>query len=121
MSKTTPKNFKKIEDKLLKQQKEVDEELKELEKDDPVKAEGLPESLESGTESWMADVHGRAVALTDSLKTLSVRIKKSLALIKSGKYGKCDNCGKQIEFPRLLAMPTATLCVACSKLPNKKS
>ncbi len=115
----TQDNFKKIRDKLLHQQKIVEEELSEIEKDDPVKSDGLAESMESGTESWMADVHGRAVAVSDNLHQMSDNIKKALNKLKSGKYGKCESCGKQIEVARLIVMPTATLCMACSKKTPK--
>ena len=32
-----------------------------------------------------------------------------------GDYGKCDDCGKEIEPKRLIANPTATLCVSCQQ------
>lgn len=116
----TQQNFKKIKDKLLNQQKEVEEEIEELEKDDPVKSDGLAESMEAGTESWMAEVHGRAVAVSDNLYKLLIKTRKALDALKTGKYGKCESCGKQIEVARLVAMPTATLCVICSQKPSKK-
>ncbi len=33
---------------------------------------------------------------------------------------KCEKCGKDIEPARLKALPTASLCVSCSKLAKKK-
>ncbi len=111
----TRPNFKKIKNKLLRQQKEVEEELKDLEKKDPVMLDGLAESTEPGTESWMADVHNQVVAVKHNLQSLLKKIKKSLTNLKTGKYGKCENCGKTIEPARLEAMSTATLCVSCSK------
>lgn len=111
--------FEKIKNLLLKQQKEVEEEIKSLEKDDPVNSLDMAESSEPGTDSWMADTHGRVVAVKQNLQQMLGRIKISLANLKTGKYGKCENCGKPIEEARLKAMPTATRCIACSKL--KKS
>jgi RNA polymerase-binding transcription factor DksA len=109
----------KIRQLLLRQQKKVEEEIKSIEQDDPVLNESLPESSEPGTDSWMADVHGRAVAAKQSLQDVLTSIKKSLTALKLGKYGKCENCGKQIEAARLAVMPTATLCIACSKKKAK--
>ena len=107
--------FNKIKKVLLSQQREIEHELKSIEKDDPVKGDGLAESSEPGTDSWMADVHGRAVALRQNLLQILNRTKKSLANLRAGKYGRCDNCGKAIEPQRLKAMPTATLCLSCSR------
>lgn len=111
----TRRNFKALKNKLLRKQREVEVELKDLEKKDPIMLDGLAESTEPGTESWMADVHSQVVAVKHSLMSLSKKIKKSLINLKTGKYGKCENCGKMIEPARLEAIPTATLCVGCSK------
>ncbi len=115
MLKKTRENFEFIKRKLLRQKAQVESELKELEKKDPVMADGLAESSEPGTESWMADVHNQVVAVKQSLISLRDKIRSSLSKMKTGKYGKCENCGKQIEDERLEAMPAATLCLACSK------
>lgn len=114
------KTFEKIKKVLQRQEKEIERELKSIEKDDPVKGDGLPESSEPGTDSWIADVHGRAQVLGNNLQQLLVKTKNSLANLRSGKYGKCENCGKQIEPERLEAIPTATLCLNCSKRASKK-
>ena len=116
----TRQNFSKIKAILLRQQKEVEEEIKSLEADDPVNSLSLAESSEPGTDSWMADTHSRVVAVRQNLQNMLKNIKKSLINIKSGKYGKCESCGKLIEPERLKAMPTATLCIACSKKKTAK-
>jgi RNA polymerase-binding transcription factor DksA len=110
----------KIRQLLLRQQKEVEQEIKALEEDDPVLSVGLPESSEPGTDSWMAEVHGRATAARQSLQVILLNIRKSLKALRMGKYGKCENCGKMIEKERLAVMPTATLCISCSKKKARK-
>ncbi|TSC66306.1 MAG: TraR/DksA family transcriptional regulator [Microgenomates group bacterium Gr01-1014_80] len=112
--------FKKIKRVLQRQEREIEKNIKSIEKDDPVKGDGLAESSEPGTDSWVADVHGRAEAIKVSLQTLLARTKNSLANLRSGKYGKCENCGKQIQPQRLEAIPTATLCLSCSKKKTKR-
>ena len=50
--------------------------------------------------------------------SLEIKLKDvSLALEKvvKGKYGKCEECGKEIEEKRLLAYPEAKLCMKCNK------
>jgi len=106
----------KIKDLLTRQQKKVEEEIKLLDDDDPVNSEAPAESSEPGTDSWVADTHTRTVAVKRNLQELLLKIKHALKSVSSGQYGKCENCGKKIEASRLEAMPTATLCIACSKL-----
>lgn len=109
------KTLLKIKEALNRQQKDVAERIKSLSKEDPIMSQTVEEAGESGTDSWMAEVHGRMTTLKGDMIDLSVRIKNSLFRIKKGTYGKCECCGKDIEAQRLEAMPTATLCISCSK------
>lgn len=109
------KAFNKIKNTLLRKQKELESNLKSLEKDDPVSETHVAEASEPGTDSWMAEMHGRALTLKQNMQALLSKTKTSLANLRSGKYGKCEPCGKQIEIERLQAMPTATLCLSCSR------
>jgi DnaK suppressor protein len=120
VSNQPPKISNSLKEKLQKQQTELEKEIKSIEKGDPLNGDGLAESSEPGTDSWLADMHGRTLALKDNLRTILGRTKKALLDLKSGKYGKCENCGKQIEAARLEALPTATLCLACSRKKLKK-
>lgn len=113
------KTLNSIKNLLLRQQKEVEKNLKEVEEDDPAKSDGLAESSEPGTDSYIADTHTKIVALEEQLKKTNSSIKKSLLKIKNGTYGKCENCGKLIGVGRLLAMPTAQYCLSCSKRLKK--
>lgn len=119
LSKTRQKldQFKNI---LLRQQLEVEEELKNVKKEDPLYDGTLSETSEPGTDSWIADVHSSILAVKENLNLMLTNIKSSLKQIDSGNYGKCQKCGKEIEVARLKAMPTATVCVACSKKFAKK-
>lgn len=112
--------IEKIKHILLRQQKKVEEGLKGLEDDDPVMENAVAESSEPGTDSWLADAHARVVVMKQNLLGMLANTKKALLNLKTGKYGKCENCGKKIEPERLEAMPTATLCISCAKKPTKK-
>ncbi|HEY7166518.1 MAG TPA: TraR/DksA C4-type zinc finger protein [Candidatus Binatia bacterium] len=46
-------------------------------------------------------------------------IDAALARMDAGTYGKCTSCGREIDEQRLRAMPTTTLCEACSKTAAK--
>lgn len=115
------KSINAIKRLLLKRQKEVEKQIKEVDKDDPATEPALAETSEPGTESWMADAHIRAIALKDQLVRAAQGVKKALTKIKKKTYGKCESCKKVIEPARLKAMPTATLCLSCSKKNSKKN
>lgn len=43
------------------------------------------------------------------------KVEEALLRIEEGIYGECDNCGEDIEIKRLMARPTATLCLSCKE------
>ena len=43
------------------------------------------------------------------------KINKSLDRILAGNYGECEECEGEISFERLLARPTAELCINCKE------
>ena len=108
-----------IKETLLKQQKEVEKNIKEVENEDPATTPFLAETSEPGTDSYIADIHTKTLAIEASLKNIKGNIAKALIKIKNGNYGKCEKCKKQIEMARLLAMPTAQCCLSCSKKTSR--
>lgn len=48
-------------------------------------------------------------------KKILVALKK----IEDGTYGTCDECNQKIPVGRLLARPTANLCIQCKELQEK--
>ena len=109
-----------IKNLLLRQEKQVEKNLKEVGDDDPVKDAVLAESSEPGTDSYIADIHTKTLILEKQLKDAKTSIAAALLKIKKGIYGKCEKCRKQIELARLLAMPTATYCLTCTKKTSRK-
>ena len=45
----------------------------------------------------------------------TIQLRKALTMVKLGKYGICEKCGKMIDTARLTANPEATTCVKCEK------
>ena len=119
MSELTQKTLETIKDNLQKQQKQVAKNLESVSKEDPVTGNDLAESTEPGTDAWLAEEHTSFVAIGTSLKTTASGVAKALNKIAHGTYGKCEECNKYIEVSRLLAMPTATFCLSCSKKSAK--
>ena len=56
----------------------------------------------------------------DRERKLIKKIDESIARIDSGEYGYCDSCGVEIGLKRLEARPTATLCIDCKELEERK-
>jgi RNA polymerase-binding protein DksA len=46
-------------------------------------------------------------------RRLLYHIDEALRRIEEGIYGKCHVCGRQIQLPRLKAVPHARLCIQC--------
>ncbi len=63
--------------------------------------------------------HMRVSALRSTMDRTIIQVKKALAMIKIGKYGVCERCGKFIDTDRLMILPETTLCVDCEKKKEK--
>lgn len=51
------------------------------------------------------------VAVADQLQVTEIDVRRALAKLDEGSYGRCDVCGRTIPAGRLDALPWATLCV----------
>jgi len=49
------------------------------------------------------------------VKKQIVQLRKALTIMKVGKYGICEKCGKMIDTDRLAISPSSTICVRCAK------
>jgi RNA polymerase-binding transcription factor DksA len=63
--------------------------------------------------------HERVQALEGQINRKLIQLKKALAMVKIGKYGVCEKCGKMIDTERLMIMPETTICVNCEKKKEK--
>lgn len=48
------------------------------------------------------------------------KVRKSLQKIEDGTFGECEDCGAEISYNRLLARPTADLCIRCKEAQEKE-
>ena len=55
--------------------------------------------------SQMAEVESREL----------MQVERALEKMRTGRYGKCDNCDGPIGLPRLQAVPNATQCISCAR------
>ncbi|MCP3852562.1 MAG: RNA polymerase-binding protein DksA [Gammaproteobacteria bacterium] len=56
----------------------------------------------------------------DRERKLIKKIDESMKAIESEDYGFCDTCGVEIGIRRLEARPTATQCIDCKELDERK-
>lgn len=48
------------------------------------------------------------------------KVRKSLQKIEDGSFGECEDCGSEISYNRLLARPTADLCIHCKEAEERE-
>ncbi|AIA55272.1 MULTISPECIES: RNA polymerase-binding protein DksA [Acidithiobacillus] len=63
---------------------------------------------------------GLELRARDRERKLIRKINQALARIDAGEYGYCESCGVEIGLRRLEARPTATLCIDCKTLEEKR-
>jgi DnaK suppressor protein len=68
---------------------------------------------ESGEGDTLAVERERDLALSAQARAAVEEIDLAIAKVRSGTYGKCENCGVSIPKERLKALPHAALCVKC--------
>lgn len=109
------KNFKTLKEKLEKEKKEIEVEIKSL---------GIPPEFGSETDSGEEETDeteefGTRLGIQQVLKNKLENINSTLRKIEQGKYGFCEQCGKKISWIILKILPTSKLCRKCKKLLKK--
>ena len=83
----------------------------------------IREDFHVNTDDRMDDVDQASADVEQSLRMrlrnremlLIKKIDEALLRIEAGTFGICESCDSDIEFKRLEARPTATLCIACKE------
>ncbi len=58
--------------------------------------------------------------LVSTEQKLLYEVDEALRRLKKGKFGLCEQCGKDIRHKRLEAVPYARLCIKCKEEMEKK-
>lgn len=119
--------LEKIREKLEENKKSLEQELKKFaKKDDNLKddwdtkypkfsaepSSGSQQLEESADE---VEEYMNLLPVEHSLELRLQKVNAALEKIKKGDYGKCKNCGKEIEKERLEAAPESEFCLECQK------
>jgi RNA polymerase-binding transcription factor DksA len=93
---------------------------KEISKEDPfADVSRVDDNAAPDTEADEQFGHARTSAIKSEIGKSIIGIRKALTLIKLGKYGICQECGKMIDTERLMAFPEATLCAKDARAKEK--
>lgn len=101
---------------LKREEKQLEERKKTLEKEDPFNDVGrLTDNASPDTSAAGQFGHSRVEAMRREIDRRLIDIHKALTRIRIGGYGVCESCGKMIDTDRLMVKPEATLCLECEK------
>ena len=96
---------------LQEQLGKLEKRKKEIEDDDPFSdTSRIIDNASPDADAAEQFGHARASALKEQLDRKIIQTRKALTMIKIGKYGICEDCGRMIDTDRLMAYPEATLC-----------
>jgi DnaK suppressor protein len=85
--------------------------------------EGLARPFDIGDEGDRADTertHEVSILISARDKEKLGAIEEALEKIQEGTYGVCEDCGDEIGWGRLKAMPLAKLCITCQSRLEKE-
>lgn len=107
----TKEEIKKYEQKLKSERERLAREVQDHEK-----AVDLGNDIDSEEEEAdEAEEAGNQLAISRALRDRLNEIDEALESIRSGKYGFCKNCGKEISKEVLNIVPESRLCKACKQ------
>jgi DnaK suppressor protein len=55
------------------------------------------------------------IGVGNSLLVTEEKLRRALAKLEEGSYGRCDRCGEPIAPARLEAAPESALCIECAR------
>ncbi|HEY8487036.1 MAG TPA: TraR/DksA family transcriptional regulator, partial [Limnochordales bacterium] len=58
---------------------------------------------------------GKDIALRDRVRQRLQEVRRALARMEQGSYGRCESCGAFVGLGRLLAVPYACRCARCQE------
>ena len=88
---------------------------KSMKQSDPFldEARTMENSVEEDVDEQVG--HFETVVKANFIKKQIVQVRKALTVLKIGKYGTCEKCGKMIDTDRLAVKPETTVCIKCEK------
>ncbi|GHJ13867.1 hypothetical protein TPA0908_18620 [Micromonospora sp. AKA38] len=91
-------------------------EITELQRDRLTDSAG-DDQADTGTKTFERE---QEISLANSIKERITQVERALERLDEGGYGWCERCGNPIPVERLAAFPSATLCVSCKQLAERR-
>ena len=75
------------------------------------------DQADTGTKTFERE---QEISLANGIQERVTQVERALERLDDGSYGWCERCGGPIPVERLAAFPSATLCVACKQLEERR-
>jgi RNA polymerase-binding protein DksA len=91
-------------------------EIAELQRDRLTDSAG-DDQADTGTKTFERE---QEITLANTILERVNQVERALERLDEGSYGWCERCGNPIPVERLAAFPSATLCVSCKQLEERR-
>ncbi len=91
-------------------------EIAELQRDRLTDSAG-DDQADTGTKTFERE---QEISLANNILERINQVERALERLDEGSYGWCERCGNPIPVERLAAFPSATLCVTCKQLEERR-
>jgi len=75
------------------------------------------DQADTGTKTFERE---QEISLANNILERVSQVERALERLDEGSYGWCERCGNAIPVERLAAFPSATLCVSCKQLEERR-
>jgi DnaK suppressor protein len=75
------------------------------------------DQADTGTKTFERE---QEISLANNILERINQVERALERLAEGNYGWCERCGNPIPVERLAAFPSATLCVSCKQLEERR-
>ncbi|AEV82668.1 conjugal transfer protein TraR [Actinoplanes sp. SE50] len=75
------------------------------------------DQADTGTKTFERE---QEITLANNLLERITQVERAIDRLGQGNYGWCERCGNQIPVERIAAFPSATLCVSCKQLEERR-
>jgi RNA polymerase-binding protein DksA len=103
-------------DELKSEHEQTLTEIAELQRDRLTDSAG-DDQADTGTKTFERE---QEISLANNILERINQVERALERLDEGGYGWCERCGNPIPVERLAAFPSATLCVSCKQLEERR-